>query len=76
MNQPLYIICSIYKFNIKFNFQPEFIVPADSKVRIILPLKQKWTLWFLNSNKELEWTQRLKEVYTFTQLEEFIAYVF
>uniref|UniRef100_A0A7E4UU17 EIF-4F 25 kDa subunit n=1 Tax=Panagrellus redivivus TaxID=6233 RepID=A0A7E4UU17_PANRE len=51
-----------------------FIVPDDSPLRVNLPLRQIWALWFLNNDKKAEWTERLSVVHKFTHLEEFIAF--
>uniref|UniRef100_A0A914CED3 EIF-4F 25 kDa subunit n=1 Tax=Acrobeloides nanus TaxID=290746 RepID=A0A914CED3_9BILA len=46
-------------------------VTATSLLTKHHPLKHRWTLWFLNDKKNLEWTERLKQVCTFTSAEEF-----
>jgi translation initiation factor 4E len=48
-------------------------IPANSKLILQLPMKQKWCLWFLNNKKDADWTDRLSEVYKFSKIEEFIA---
>ena len=39
----------------------------------IHPLKQRWTFWYLNNKKDLDWLHRLKKVCTLTSVEEFWA---
>ncbi|VDM73561.1 unnamed protein product [Strongylus vulgaris] len=37
------------------------------------PLKQKWTYWYLNDDRQASWEDRLKPVCTFATVEEFWA---
>ncbi|KAI1718833.1 eukaryotic initiation factor 4E domain-containing protein [Ditylenchus destructor] len=46
-------------------------IPSPAILNNIHPLKHKWTLWFLNSKKDLDWVKRLNNVCTFSSVEEF-----
>ncbi|KAH7714107.1 IFE-1 protein [Aphelenchoides avenae] len=48
-------------------------IASDSVLNQRHPLKHRWTLWFLNDKKELEWLDRLKNVCTMSSAEEFWA---
>ncbi|KAL6728917.1 hypothetical protein Aduo_000020 [Ancylostoma duodenale] len=41
--------------------------------RALHPLKQKWTYWYLNDDRQASWEDRLKPVCTFSTVEEFWA---
>jgi len=47
-------------------------IPASLKIRH--PLKSEWSFWFLNNDKAKDWMERLKNVCTFTTVEEFWAF--
>ena len=46
-------------------------IPTSSILIKSHPLKDRWTLWFLNNKKDMDWLQRLKEVATLTTVEQF-----
>jgi len=47
-----------------------------SKLRQEHRLKTRWTFWFLNSDRELTWLERLKKVCTIESAEAFWALVY
>lgn len=46
---------------------------AVSGELVLHPLKQKWTYWYLNDDRQACWEDRLKPVCTFSTVEEFWA---
>ncbi|CAB3402679.1 unnamed protein product [Caenorhabditis bovis] len=40
---------------------------------VLYPLKRQWTWWYLNDERNKNWEERLKKVYTFKALPEFWA---
>uniref|UniRef100_A0A915EHH4 EIF-4F 25 kDa subunit n=1 Tax=Ditylenchus dipsaci TaxID=166011 RepID=A0A915EHH4_9BILA len=48
-------------------------IPQSLILNQIHPLKNRWTLWFLNNKKELDWVKRLKNVCELKTVEEFWA---
>jgi translation initiation factor 4E len=54
------------------NDEEASIVPS-ALLNVRHELKNKWTLGFLNDKKDMEWTERLKNVCTFSTVEEFWA---
>lgn len=36
-------------------------------------LKNKWTFWYLNDQRSMTWEERLKDICTFSTVEEFWA---
>jgi len=49
---------------------------TTSKLRQEHRLKTRWTFWFLNSDRELTWLERLKKVCTIESAEAFWALVY
>lgn len=47
------------------------MIPTSSELIKSHELKDRWTLWFLNNKKDMDWLQRLKQVATLSTAEKF-----
>lgn len=45
----------------------------DKALSVLHPLKRRWTYWYLNDDRQVQWEDRLKKVCTFETVEEFWA---
>lgn len=48
---------------------------ADYPLELSFPLKEAWSFWYLDAEKNKDWMERLHNVCTLESAEQFWAYV-